>query len=145
MLFVHFYIWLIWTFEASVTSTTPSPRPLSHGIGRGTVVHADVIKKVIGSSGPKAEIYSWSLYGCRLGLPVWDPTPVAIGSFGYFLDGRFEPFGVNMLDGGDNPFFYHASSVESSPSIKSRPCPQSRWILCPSMARPSGLTPHQKG
>jgi hypothetical protein len=143
-LFVRLYIRLIWAFEApGWTSNAPLPQTLVHGTGRASVVHADRIKKTIDSSGQEAELYSWSLYG-QLGLPVWEPTHVEVGPFGYFLNGRFEPFNMNILDGGNNPFSYRSSSVKSPLSASSHSCPQPRWILCPSMTQPSRVTPHEE-
>lgn len=125
--------------------SVPPPRPPLPDPVPGSVMSDHAVQKVIDSNRPEAEIYSWSLYPRGFGLPIWSPTPVKIGSFGYFLDGQFRSLDVNILEDGDDQLFPHAKTRATigRSRITSGLYVHKGGVVCPSLSRPTPLSPRQ--
>jgi hypothetical protein len=122
------------------------PLPQLSEPGPGRVVPDEEVQKVLDSRRPKAEIYSWSMYPVGFGLPILLPTPVEVGSFGYFQDGKFKSLNINILEGDDDQLFRYAKALAAvgKPKIASGySLGLPGGIVCPSGSGPTALSPRQ--
>lgn len=138
--------WLSLAGAPSVAQTirpprTPVPEPVP-----GSVTSDKTFEKLLDSSVPEAERYSWSLYPRGLGLPIWAPSPVRVGSIGYFLDGEFQYLDVNICDDSDNPVFpdEKARLAIGKRRVVSRTEAHKGGVICPSLSIQTKLLPSQQ-